>query len=190
VWLSRALGDPDAGYAILAEGNTSARTGDDTFLLKASGFSLAEATPESFVEMGLSAVLALLDTKPRGDEELARALSACRLDDGHRPSVEAALHAVGLALGAARVVGHTHPTEINAILCSQRPELIVTDPLFPDQIVVCGRTALLVPICRPRNPTRVGGAHATERPHRSARPPTEDDLPPEPRANRARAIGR
>ena len=150
--MSRVLGDPDAGYAILAEGNTSARTGDDTFLLKASGFRLAEATPESFVEMGLSTVLGLLDANPRGDEELARALSACRLGDGHRPSVEAALHAVGLALGAARVVGHTHPTAINAILCSQRPELIVTEPLFPDQIVVCGRTALLVPYFDPGIP--------------------------------------
>jgi rhamnose utilization protein RhaD (predicted bifunctional aldolase and dehydrogenase) len=151
VRLSRALGDSAADYAILAEGNTSARTGEDSFLLKASGFSLADASPDSFVEMGLSAVLALLDARPRDDQELARALSACRLSEGQRPSVEAALHAVGLTLGEATVVGHTHPTEINAILCSKRPELIIA-PLFPDQIVVCGRNALLVPYVDPGIP--------------------------------------
>lgn len=152
VRLSRALGDPAADYAILAEGNTSARTGKDRFLLKASGFSLADASPDSFVEMGLSAVLALLDAPARDDHELAQALSACRLSDGPRPSVEAALHAIGLTLGGATVVGHTHPSEINAILCSQRPELIVAGPLFPDQVVVCGRHALLVPYVDPGIP--------------------------------------
>lgn len=152
VRLSCALGEPAAGYAILAEGNTSARTGEDSFLLKASGFPLARATPESFVEMGLSSVLALLEAPPRDDDELAQALSACRRGEGHRPSVEAALHAVALALGAATVVGHTHPTEINAILCSQHAELIVAGPLFPDQIVVCGRDPLFVPYADPGIP--------------------------------------
>lgn len=152
VRLSRALGHPDSDYAILAEGNTSARAGEDSFLLKASGFPLADATPESFVEMRLSAVLALLDAPPRDDERLARSLSACRVAGDRRPSVEAALHAVGLTVGGATVVGHTHPTEINAILCSERPELIVAGPLFPDQIVVCGRDAVLVPYVDPGIP--------------------------------------
>jgi rhamnose utilization protein RhaD (predicted bifunctional aldolase and dehydrogenase) len=152
VRLSRALGEPSGDYAILAEGNTSARTGEDSFLLKASGVSLADALPESFVEMSLSAVLALLDTPPRDDEELAQALSACRLRDGPRPSVEAALHAIGLTRGAAAVVGHTHPTAINGILCSKRPELIVAGPLFPDQIVVCGQHPLLIPYFDPGIP--------------------------------------
>lgn len=152
VRLSRALGDPAAGYAILAEGNTSARTGEDSFLLKASGFPLAQATPKSFVQMRLSAVLALLEAPPRGDDELAEALSSCRAREGHRPSVEAGLHAVALTHGAATVVGHTHPTEINAILCSEHAELIVAGPLFPDQIVVCGRHPLLVPYVDPGIP--------------------------------------
>ncbi len=152
VRLSRALGDPSADFAILAEGNTSARTGEDSFLLKASGVSLAAAAPDSFVEMGLSAVLGLLDTPPHDDAALAQALSACRLSDGPRPSVEAALHAIALTAGAAKVVGHTHPTAINAILCSERPELIAAGPLFPDQIVVCGQHPLLVPYLDPGIP--------------------------------------
>lgn len=152
VTLSRALGDPAAGYAILGEGNTSVRTGEDSFLVKASGSSLARAAPDSFVEVRLSAVLALLDAPPGDDDELARALAGCRIAGRERPSVEAALHAVSLTLGGASAVGHTHPVEVNAILCSRRPELIVAGPLFPDQIVVCGRHPLLVPYTDPGIP--------------------------------------
>ncbi|MBV8999906.1 MAG: class II aldolase/adducin family protein [Solirubrobacterales bacterium] len=155
VTLSRALGDAAADYAILGEGNTSLRTGEDTFLVKSSGSSLADATPESFVEVRLSAVLALLDRPPRDDEELAQALVECRVDGGDRPSVEVALHALGLTIGGATAVGHTHPVEVNAILCSRRPELIVAGPLFPDQIVVCGRRPLLVPYVDPGIPLAI-----------------------------------
>ncbi len=144
VRLSRSLGDPARDWAILAEGNTSLRTGEDTFLVKASGSSLATATADSFVEMRLSAVLALLEQPPRDDEALAHALAGARIADGPRPSVEAALHALALTIGGASAVGHTHPVELNSILCSDRPELLLTGPLFPDQIVVCGRHPMLV----------------------------------------------
>jgi rhamnose utilization protein RhaD (predicted bifunctional aldolase and dehydrogenase) len=153
VRLSRALGDPARQYAILAEGNTSLRAGEDTFLVKASGSSLAEASAGSFVEMRSPALLALLDQPPTDDQALAEALNACRTADGPlRPSVEAGLHAVALTAGGAVAVGHTHPVEINSILCSERPELIVVGPLFPDQIVVCGRHPLLVPYVDPGLP--------------------------------------
>jgi len=155
VRLSRALGDPEADYAILAEGNTSLRTGDDSFLLKASGFSLTSAARDSFVEMRLSAVLALLDSPPRNDEELGAALAGCRIADGPRPSVEAAVHALGLTIGGATVVGHTHPNAVNAILCSRRPESVVAGPLFPDQIVVCGLHPLFVSYVDPGIPLAV-----------------------------------
>lgn len=151
--LSRELGDPAADYAILAEGNTSLRVDDDAFLLKASGFSLSAATAESFVEMRLRAVLELLERPAGDDEELAAALGRCRVvDEGPRPSVEAALHALGLTIGEATVVGHTHPTPVNALLCSAQAEAVVGGPLFPDQIVVCGRHPLLVPYVDPGVP--------------------------------------
>lgn len=153
VTLSRALGDPALQYAILAEGNTSVRTGTDTFLVKASGASLARASADSFVEMRTSALLDLLDRPPGDDAALADALMACRVAEGPlRPSVEAALHAVALTDGAATAVGHTHPVEVNSILCSERPELVVSGPLFPDQIVVCGPHPLLVPYVDPGLP--------------------------------------
>jgi rhamnose utilization protein RhaD (predicted bifunctional aldolase and dehydrogenase) len=152
VALSRALGHPDADYAILGEGNTSLRIGEDRFLVKASGFSLATANRESFVELRLGSVLALLDAPPESDQELAVALAASRVSDGPQPSVEAPLHAVALTAGGATVVGHTHPTAVNAILCSRRPEAILAGPLFPDQVVVCGRHPLLVPYVDPGVP--------------------------------------
>jgi len=41
--------------------------------------------------------------------ELAAALSGCRTADGAHRSVEAIPHAVGLTIGAATAIGHTHP---------------------------------------------------------------------------------
>lgn len=152
VELSRTLGAPENDYAILAEGNTSARVGDDTFLLKASGFSLGSADVDSFVEMRTAAVLELLDRPSLGDRELTVALSECTVGEGPRPSVEAALHALALTLGRASFVGHTHPTPVNAVLCSKNAAALSDGALFPDQIVVCGRHPLFVPYVDPGVP--------------------------------------
>ena len=152
VELSRELGSPAADCAILAEGNTSARIDDDRFLLKASGFSLGEATPDSFVEMDTRAVLDLLRSPPGDDEELTAALEASRAAEGPRPSVEAALHALALTTGGASYVGHSHPTAVNSILCSAQPDALAKGALFPDQIVVCGPQPLFVPYVDPGIP--------------------------------------
>jgi hypothetical protein len=125
--------------------------------------------------MRLSAALALLDSPPRNDEELAAALAGCRVADGPHSSVEAVLHAVGPTIGAATVVGHTHPTAVNAILCSGRAKSVVAGPLFPDQLVVCGRHPLFVPYEDPGIPL--------------ALEVRDRDLPPEPRTDSPRAIG-
>ena len=154
VELSRELGSPERDAVILAEGNTSGDIDGKTFLLKASGFSLVTATEESFVEMRTAAVLDLLDRPPRTDAELTTALLACRAADGPRPSTEATLHALALTLGGARFVGHSHPTAVNAILCSKHARALAAGTLFPDHIVVCGR-ALLVPYVDPGVPLGV-----------------------------------
>jgi rhamnose utilization protein RhaD (predicted bifunctional aldolase and dehydrogenase) len=59
------------------------------------------------------------------------------------------LHALGIALCGAAYVGHTHPTAVNALLCSDRAEELVAGHLFPDQVVVCGRHALFVGYAEP-----------------------------------------
>lgn len=151
--LSRELGNPDQDYAILAEGNTSTRIDADRFLVKASGSSLAEASPSSFVMMSFAAVSRMLDAPPATDAELTDALMGCLAErTGLRPSTEAPLHALALSLGRARWVGHTHPSAVNAVLCSGEAKRAVEGALFPDQIVVCGPHPLLVPYTDPGIP--------------------------------------
>ena len=66
-----------------------------------------------------------------------------------RPSVEALLHVVCVLNAGAATVAHTHPESVNALLCSDRAEVLAGPPIFPDQVVVIGRRALLVPYTDP-----------------------------------------
>jgi rhamnose utilization protein RhaD (predicted bifunctional aldolase and dehydrogenase) len=151
VELSRALGEPWRELAILAEGNTSARRGEGRIAVKASGTSLATAARDGFVELDTRRALALLD-RAEDDAALAAGLAAARVGGDGRPSIEAALHAILVEEAGAEFVGHTHPVAVNQILCSSRAEAIVAGPLFPDQVVVCGRHPLLVPYASPGLP--------------------------------------
>jgi rhamnose utilization protein RhaD (predicted bifunctional aldolase and dehydrogenase) len=146
--LSRRLGDPAMDAALLGEGNTSAREGD-TMLVKASGAELGAAEPGDFVRVDLAEALALIADDAAGDDEVAAYFDAVAAREGRRPSVEALLHVVIYEATAARVIAHSHPTWVNALLCSQHPELLVEGGLFPDQIVVLGAAPLLVPYIDP-----------------------------------------
>jgi rhamnose utilization protein RhaD (predicted bifunctional aldolase and dehydrogenase) len=147
VELSRSLGRPERHLAILGEGNTSVRLDDESFLVKASGTSLARANEESFVKMDLERTLALLELRDPTDDELGEALMAARSSsaDGLRPSIEAVMHALALSEGEATFVGHTHPTSVNCVLCSDRAEALSAGAIFPDQVVVLGRYPLHIP---------------------------------------------
>ena len=149
VALSRALGDPALDLAILGEGNTSLRTGEGTMLVKASGASLVSVTPADFVELETAPLTALLDDPAADDAAVAQAFAPVEERTGQRPSVEAMLHAVCLELGGAEAVGHTHPGPVVALLCSEHAEMLATEMLFPDQIVVLGRRPLFVPYVDP-----------------------------------------
>ena len=63
--MSAELGLPSHDYAILGEGNTSARADEDGFWIKASGTSLAGATRENFVRVRLAPVLAAFRRRNR-----------------------------------------------------------------------------------------------------------------------------
>ena len=147
VGLSRSLGRPERDLAILGEGNTSVRLDDESFLVKASGTSLANAHAKSFVEMDIGRTLALLDLEDPADDELGEALMGARSsgEGGLRPSIEAPLHALALTEGEAAFVGHTHPTAVNSVLCSDRAGVLSEGAIFPDQIVVLGRHPLHIP---------------------------------------------
>lgn len=158
--MSCALGDPAADCIILGEGNTSAGADDETFFVKASGVSLKDIGPEGFVRVSRQAIRDLLARAALTDDEVRAGLEAAAIDaDGRRPSVETFLHALLLDLPGIEFVAHTHPTAVNALLCSQRAEEAVRGRLFPDEVVCCGPESAWVPFTDPGAPL----AHAVRR---------------------------
>lgn len=162
VELSRTLGEPQRDLVLLAEGNTSVRAGDGRMLVKASGARLGAAGPNDFVDVETKPLLELVHSTETDDALVEATLGAARRDrtaptgpaprasqDGPRPSMEALVHAICLGQPGVDVVAHTHPTAVNAILCSDQAPRLVDGALFPDQIVVLGRHAVLVPYADP-----------------------------------------
>ena len=74
--LSRRIGTAAESYAILGEGNTSTRSGEDTFWVKASGTSLSEAKKDSFTECLRPILERLWESKSRSDTEVDEKLLA------------------------------------------------------------------------------------------------------------------
>ncbi|GHF26497.1 class II aldolase/adducin family protein [Pseudolysinimonas yzui] len=150
VELARALGDASLNFVVLAEGNVSQRSSDSTLLVKASGRRMASADETDIVEVNETPLLELLDDPSADDGAVFTALSGSRIDPtAPMPSVETLLHVVCQQLAGVRFVAHTHPVEVNAVLCSVRPTALVDGALFPDQVVVLGRHQLLVPYADP-----------------------------------------
>ncbi|MCU1478731.1 MAG: class aldolase/adducin family protein [Subtercola sp.] len=148
--LSHELGDPAHDWAILAEGNVSAAAPENTMFIKASGVSMVSAELGDYVHVSLTPILRLLDDEGADDETVGSVLMASRIDDtAKRPSVEAILHAVCIDVAGAKFVGHTHPTDVNSLLCSSQAQALVAGGLFPDQIVVLGQYQLLIPYTDP-----------------------------------------
>lgn len=161
VALSRSLGEPAKDLVILGEGNTSARADETSFWVKASGAELRTIGAEGFVRVAFDRVQAMLDGPDLGDEQTRQALQAAKVDPtapGH-PSVETVLHALCLQLPGINFVGHTHPSAINMIACSQALETAVHGRLFPDEIVLCGPATVVVPYTDPGLPL----AHEVQR---------------------------
>jgi rhamnose utilization protein RhaD (predicted bifunctional aldolase and dehydrogenase) len=154
IMMSRHLGDPDLDYAILGEGNSSAQIDGETFWVKASGAQMRTIDAGGFVKVRFAPVLELLDQDGVDDLQVKAALQAALLDPAARarPSVETVLHAMALNLEGVSFVGHTHPTAVNAILCSQKAEEAVAGRLFPDEIVYCGPAPVYIPYTDPGVP--------------------------------------
>jgi len=146
VQLARYLGDPANDYAILGEGNCSAKIDDDSFWVKASGIEMGAAEEGDFLQVRFEPVLAMFDGPDMDDDAIGRALLAAKVSDASpkRPSVETAFHAACLSLEDVNFVGHTHPTAVNAITCSVGFEEAFSGRLFPDEIVVCGPAPVLI----------------------------------------------
>jgi rhamnose utilization protein RhaD (predicted bifunctional aldolase and dehydrogenase) len=152
--MTRNLGDPVLDYAILGEGNASARIDAGSFWVKASGAEMRTIDASGFVQVSFDRVLAMLQAGKITDAEVKKGLEASRLDPAAtaRPSVETVLHALALKLDGVNFVGHTHPTAVNAVLCSQNAEEAIAGRLFPDEIVYCGPAPVYVPYTDPGVP--------------------------------------
>ncbi|MFA6243039.1 MAG: class II aldolase/adducin family protein [Candidatus Hydrogenedentales bacterium] len=151
VAMSRYLGDPANGYAILGEGNTAARIDDDSFYVKASGTTLATIDASGFVVCSISRVTAILDDPKAGDDDVSRVFREALVDpmETRRPSVEAMLHAILLSIPEFKFIGHTHPVYTNSILCSVRAEETFAGRIFPDQIVSMKHKSVFIPYVDP-----------------------------------------
>ncbi|NMB88600.1 MAG: class II aldolase [Chloroflexi bacterium] len=154
VQMSRNLGDPAFDYAILGEGNTSARADAETFWVKASGAPLRTLDAKGLVQVRFSRVLEMLECDHLDDAEIKKGLETARVDPAvtAMPSVETFLHALALQLEGVNFVGHTHPTAVNAILCSQQATQALSGRLFPDEIIYCGPAPVFIPYTDPGLP--------------------------------------
>jgi rhamnose utilization protein RhaD (predicted bifunctional aldolase and dehydrogenase) len=154
VQMSNQLGRPELDYAILGEGNTSARADSSTFWVKASGHEMRTIAASGFVRVAFEPILDLFAGPELSDSAIKDALSAAKVDPGvpGHPSVETMLHALFLGMDGINFVGHTHPAAVNALLCSEAFPEAFDGRLFPDEIVVCGPAPMLVPFTDPGLP--------------------------------------
>ena len=172
--MTRALGEPAMDYVIIGEGNTSRRIDDDRFYVKASGHQMHNISEAGFVAVQLAPMLAMLDNPPQTLSEQKHITQSAVLppnslggtegglanrpnslgeaEGGLSPSIEASFHAMLLHDCGVQFVGHTHPTAINQIMCSDYAADFATKRRFPDEVVLYGPRSALVPYADPGLP--------------------------------------
>jgi len=150
--LCHALGRTHDDLAILGEGNAATVVGDRQ-LVSATGSELASLTSEQVVAIRPAAVLDALASGPHDDAVWAALMADARTDNaGPRASIEGPLHVIAGAITGCRWSAHTHPVAVTAILASAQARRFADEPLFPDQIVMCGPRACLIPYVDPGYP--------------------------------------
>lgn len=152
--LTRALGDPQNDYVIIGEGNTSLRLDAESFAVKASGQQMHNIGADGFVSVYLEPILALLDNPPSTISEQKAITEAARVDPNSErsPSIEVSFHAMLLHECGVKFIGHTHPTAINQIMCTEQAAAFAQQRRFPDEVVLCGPRSLLAPYGDPGLP--------------------------------------
>ena len=149
--MSHYVGEPGRGYAILGEGNSSARIDADSMYIKASGTSLGIMKPSDFLAVSISKVTGILDDPGATDDDVRENLRAALLDstETRLPSVETVLHALLYEYPEYNFIAHTHPVACNGLLCSVNAKEAMLGRLCPDHIVVMGRASVYVPYVDP-----------------------------------------
>jgi len=130
VKISNTVGE-DSSLVQGGGGNTSVKFDENLMYVKASGVPLKDVSDEKgyrIVDLGKCRDVLFDDelaklTAAEREAEIASRLRECCTDRLHgRPSVETNLHAL---LG--RCVAHTHPVALNALLCSEDSEKILSE---------------------------------------------------------------
>jgi len=157
VGMTCMLGEPHRDYVIIGEGNTSCRIDDQSFYVKASGQQMQAITGAGFVAVHFDPILDLLDNPPKTRTEQKERMMAARVeqDSALSPSIEVSFHGMLLHETGAKFVGHTHPTVVNQLLCSNHAEDFAQKRLFPDHVVLCGPQAAFVPYADPGLPLAI-----------------------------------
>jgi rhamnose utilization protein RhaD (predicted bifunctional aldolase and dehydrogenase) len=133
----------DRDYVIAGGGNTSFKT-EELLWVKASGTTLGNITEAGFAVLDRNKLKAIAektysDNSDRREQEVKTDLFRASVEPEKllRPSVETSMHDII----RYRFVVHTHPTLVNALLCSQQAESKVQE-LF-------GNEALFIPYTDP-----------------------------------------
>ncbi len=160
--MTRALGEPALDYVIIGEGNTSMRIDDKSFYVKASGHQMQNIEAGGFVAVRFAPLLALLDDPPPTLSEQKSTTQSAVIkqspnslggtEGGVSPSIEVSFHAMLLNECGAKYIGHSHPTVINQIMCSEWSAEFAFQRRFPDEVVLCGPVSALVPYADPGLP--------------------------------------
>ncbi len=152
--MTRALGEPAMDYVIIGEGNTSMRIDDERFYVKASGHQMHGIGEDGFVAVRFEPMLVMLDDPPQTLTEQKAITQAAKLDQANArsPSIEVSFHAMLLRECGVQFIGHTHPTAINQIMCSEYASDFATKRRFPDEVVLCGPQSALTPYADPGLP--------------------------------------
>lgn len=154
IQMTRALGEPAMDYVIIGEGNTSMRLDDESFLVKASGHQMQGIAADGFVAVRFAPMLAMLDDPPATLSRQKAITQQAKVDpaDAPSPSIEVSFHAMLLQECGVTIVGHTHPTAINQVMCSDYAADFALQRRFPDEVVLCGPQSALVPYADPGLP--------------------------------------
>lgn len=152
--MSHHLGNPDSDTVILGEGNVSAILDSNTFLVKASGAYLKDLDREDLVKVSFESILSFLQKNEVSKAEVQACLQDATIhpNPGRLPSSETFFHAILLKVKGVNFIGHTHPTAVNAILCSQNAAEMFSRPIFPYQEEICGTAPMFVPYAEPGFP--------------------------------------
>jgi rhamnose utilization protein RhaD (predicted bifunctional aldolase and dehydrogenase) len=141
IGVSRLFGG-DPSFVIAGGGNTSFKN-EEKIWIKASGISLATIDENGFVSLSRAKLKQISTRRYSQDPLLRESEVKADLHDAIvspkelRPSVETSLH----DLISYRFVVHTHPTKVNAVMCSQKAEETCLE-LF-------GEKALFIPYTDP-----------------------------------------